>query len=154
MHSATQPVQIIRAEPHQAELVAPLFDRYRQFYGQPSHPEQAYEFVQQRLSRAESVILLAIDPNRAAVGFTQLYPSFSSVALRRIWILNDLFVLPEARHQGVALALLDAAQAVAIETQAKRLILTTAVTNQPAQALYEKAGYVRDTAFHHYQLEL
>lgn len=134
-------------------IVAPLFDAYRQFYRQPSDMQLARTFIHERLSLMESVILIAENNHRQALGFTQLYPSFSSVSARRIWILNDLFVLANARGQGAARALLDAAKAHALATGAKRLTLSTAHDN-PAQKLYESSGYERDTEFYHYSLAL
>ncbi|RZI43274.1 GNAT family N-acetyltransferase [Herbaspirillum sp. HC18] len=135
------------------DVVAPLFDGYRQFYGQPSDPALARAFVAERMALLESAIFLAQSENGEALGFTQLYPSFSSVSARRIWVLNDLFVSPAARGQGAGSALLNAAKAHALATGAKRLILSTAHDN-PAQKLYEAHGYVRDRSFYHYSLEL
>jgi GNAT superfamily N-acetyltransferase len=125
-----------------------MFDGYRQFYKQPPDPGQARRFVRNRLDRDESVVFLAIEDD-AGVGFTQLYPSFSSVSVKRVWILNDLFVVPEARQRGIASALLERAERFAVETRAKGLELKTAKDN-PAQRLYERMGWQRDEAFHHY----
>ena len=84
----------------------------------------------------------------------QLYPSYSSVAMRRLWILNDLFVRENARRERIAERLLARARQLAIETGAKGLTLATEITNRPAQALYESCGWVSDTAFRHYELVL
>ena len=84
-----------------------------------------------------------------AVGFTLLYPTFSSVSLKPLLVLNDLYVVPAVRKQGVGEALLRRAQAYAIEQKTRGLTLQTAVDN-PAQRLYEKVGWQRDTAFYHY----
>lgn len=135
------------------DVVVPLFDGYRQFYGQPSDAALARAFVAERMALLESVIFLAQSESGAALGFTQLYPSFSSVSARRIWVLNDLFVSSAARGQGVGSALLNAAKTHALATGAKRLILSTAHDN-PAQKLYEAHGYERDNSFYHYSLEL
>ena len=89
-----------------------------------------------------------------ALGFTQLYPSFSSVSTKRLWILNDLFVSDEARRFGVARALMEKARIFAIETDAKGLILETALDNEPAQALYESLGYTRDDEYYRYLLNV
>ncbi|MBD2088511.1 GNAT family N-acetyltransferase [Microcoleus sp. FACHB-1515] len=145
-------MQIIHADVSLVEQVAPLFDRYRQFYGQPSDLNRAKDFLRDRLTQSESVMFVAMA--ETALGFTQLYPSFSSVSLQRIWILNDLFVLPEARNQGIGMALLERAKAWGIETQAKRISLRTAVDNVAAQTLYQKAGYLKDNAFWQYDLDL
>jgi GNAT superfamily N-acetyltransferase len=101
----------------------------------------------------ESVIFVAQNQQGQAIGFTQLYPAFSSVSARRIWILNDLFVTPGARGNGVARQLLDMAKNHAVATGAKRLALSTARDN-PAQKLYESVGYERDNLFYHYSLTL
>lgn len=144
---------IVRAQHEHLALVVPLFDAYRVFYKQPSDPARAHDFLQQRLHAGDSVLFLALHDD-GALGFTQLYPSFSSVATQRIWILNDLFVTPHARGQGVAQALLRHAHHWGQETQAKRLVLTTAIDNMAAQRVYEKLGWQRDTAFYHYELAL
>ncbi|WP_292935492.1 GNAT family N-acetyltransferase [Noviherbaspirillum sp.] len=136
-----------------AEIIAPLFDGYRQFYGQASDLPLAREFILDRLALLESVILLAENGQGEALGFTQLYPSFSSVSARRIWILNDLFVVPQARGTGVGKALLEAVRMHAAACGAKRLALSTAHDN-PAQKLYESVGYQRDTSFFHYSLNV
>ncbi|HEX6290187.1 MAG TPA: GNAT family N-acetyltransferase [Herpetosiphonaceae bacterium] len=143
-------IEVTRAQPDHIDLVAPLFDGYRQFYGQVSDIEAGRRFLQERISADESVIFVAFG-GAAAVGFTQLYPTFSSVVLRRLWILNDLFVAPEARRRGVARALLEHARQFAVQTDAKGLVLETAVDN-PAQRLYEALGWRRDSGFYHYAL--
>ncbi|HYD97252.1 MAG TPA: GNAT family N-acetyltransferase [Noviherbaspirillum sp.] len=134
------------------DLVAPLFDAYRQFYRQAPDAALARAFIQERLALLESAIFLALNGDEP-VGFTQLYPSFTSVGARRIWVLNDLYVAPLARGQGVGSALLDAAKAHARATGAKRIDLSTAQDN-PARKLYEAHGYTRESGFCHYSLPL
>ena len=144
-----------RAAVADLDAVAPLFDAYRQFYGQRSDLAAARAFLEERLRRDESVIFLAVDgeePGNEALGFTQLYPSFSSVSVRRLWILNDLFVRPGLRRGGVGRRLLERAREWAIETDAKGLMLATAVGNASARALYESCGWRRDEEFEHYVL--
>ena len=143
------------AGPRDAELVAPLFDAYRQFYEQPSDAALALAFIRERLERRESVVFLAERDGRP-VGFVQLYPVFSSTAARprRLWILNDLFVAPEARGGGVARALMLRARRLAEETDAVGLELATAHTNLAAQRLYESLGWRRDEQFPRYELTL
>ena len=142
-------VRAVRAELNDLDALVPLFDAYRQFYAQPSDPEGARTFLADRLKRGESVIFLAVTEG-AVVGFTQLYPSFSSVSMQRLWILNDLFVAPNARKGGVGHALLERAEHWASETGAKGLTLTTQLTNVTAQRLYEACGWTKDDAFFHY----
>ena len=149
------PAEIRRATTADIEAVTPLFDAYRQFYGQPSDPGLARDFISQRLARNESVIFLARRDGRG-VGFVQLYPAFSSTAHRprRLWILNDLFVAPEARRGGVAQALLAAARRLAEESGAVGLELVTARTNLAAQRLYQSLGWRHDDGFLRYELSL
>ena len=134
--------------------LAILFDGYRLFYKRPSDVAAAREFLRERLALRESVIFVARDASGDSVGFTQLYPCFSSVSARRLWILNDLFVAEPARGRGVARALMDAARKHALQTGAIRLILQTERDNARAQALYESLGYVRSDGMYEYSLEL
>lgn len=135
------------AIPEDAALIAPLFDAYRQFYEQPADADAALAFITARLERGESVILLARRPDGSALGFCQLYPSFCSVLAAPIYVLYDLFVVPDARRLGVGRALLLAAEAYARATGHARMDLTTARNNLRAQALYESLGWVRDEVF-------
>ena len=140
-----------RADLADLDVLIPLFDGYRQFYGQRSDVAAARAFLAERLRRDESVIFIAIG-DEEALGFTQLYPSFSSVSLKRLWILNDLFVSPAARRGGVGRSLLERARDWAVETDARGLTLTTALTNTAARSLYESCGWRLDDEFAHYQL--
>jgi GNAT superfamily N-acetyltransferase len=142
-------VRTVRAELNDLDAFVPLFDGYRQFYGARSDPEGARAFLADRLKRGESVVFLAI-VDGAIVGFTQLYPSFSSVSMKRLWVLNDLFVTADARKSGAGRALLERAERWAAETGAKGLTLSTQVTNLTAQRLYEACGWTKDDEFFHY----
>lgn len=135
------------------EALVPLFAAYRTFYGQPDDPQTARGFLDNRLRNEESVIFIARLDGRA-VGFTQLYPIFSSVGASRTWLLNDLYVEEDARRRGVAAALLDAARQHGISTGATSLTLQTTKDNAPAQALYEREGWVRQQDFYWYDLPL
>lgn len=134
--------------------LAPLFDGYRQFYGQPADLARAHDFLAQRIHLHESVILLACGDHGEGLGFTQLYPLFSSVRTVRTWLLNDLFVVASARRQGVAAGLLGAAAEHARALGAASLSLSTALDNAPAQALYESLGWQRDRQFCEYSITL
>ena len=123
-----------------------LFDSYRQFYGRSSDLPAAKAFLADRFNNSESVVFVAYEGNNL-IGFTQLYPSFSSVSLQRIYILNDLFVDELGRRKGVASKLIAEAVNFARRAGAIRLALSTAATNLNAQALYEAAGWERDDDF-------
>ncbi len=130
------------------DRVAPLFDSYRQFYRLPPDAGMAREFIAERLRHRDSVIFLA-EQGAVAVGFVQLYPLFSSTAARpgRLWLLNDLYVVPAARGTGAGRALMERARAHAVETGATGLFLQTARDNTAAQRLYQSLGYRRDELF-------
>lgn len=152
-HASRASLRIGRASVVDVLEVAPLFDAYRQFYGQESDLSASTAFINERLSRGESTILVARQDG-VAVGFTQLYPSFSSVAMRRILVLNDLFVRPESRKLGIGSALIEAAVATGREKNCRRLTLCTEVVNTVAQTLYESRGWVRDEQFYYYSFGL
>jgi ribosomal protein S18 acetylase RimI-like enzyme len=149
-------MQIIRATTEHLELVAPLFDQYRQFYRQAPDPAAARSYIAQRLNNEDAVIFAALSEKggREGLGFVQLYPSLASIPMKPIWILYDLFVAASARKLGVGKALMDRATQHAKETGADSLILETATDNYNAQRLYEKLGYKRDDAFYRYALLL
>ncbi|GLT14269.1 GNAT family N-acetyltransferase [Vibrio algivorus] len=132
------------------EAVAQLFDSYRQFYGQKPNLSGSRSFIEERLSCSDSVIFLALDYQDKPLGFAQLYPSYSSVAMKRMWYLNDLFVAESARKQGVGKALLQQVKTYAVETDALTVKLATAVDNEIAKKLYISEGYLKITAFEHF----
>ncbi|MDT9000849.1 GNAT family N-acetyltransferase [Paucibacter sp. APW11] len=127
--------------------LAELFDQYRRFYEQPADLPLAHRFLAERMSRGESVILLAESEAQQALGFCQLYPTFCSVEARPIYALYDLYVLPAQRRSGAGTALLKAAEQLARREGKARMDLTTARDNLRAQSLYESLGWVRDEVF-------
>ena len=153
----SQPFSIVEANTEHVDALAQLFDAYRVFYQQPSDPAAAKTFVHDRLANSQSVVFLALggpDGRGTPLGFTQLYPSFSSVSMRRLWILNDLYVAPDGRRRGVARALIDRARKLAVDTNAKGIILETTIDNLPAQALYDACGFTKITEFYRYFLDV
>ena len=129
--------------------VASLFDGYRQFYAQAPDLALATAYIRDRISKNESVILVA-EAQGVIIGFCQLYPTFCSVEAKPIYSLYDLFVAPAARKLGVGKALLLAAEQHAVQNGFARMDLTTAKTNVPAQALYESLDWQRDEVFYAY----
>lgn len=128
------------------DVLASLFDQYRQFQGQAGDVDAARSFLRERFDHGESVIFIALDGQRA-VGFAQLYPSFSSVSLSRVFILNDLFVHDAGRRRGVASQLLSALESYAWSFGAARISLNVARSNVSAQALYAACGWKADDQF-------
>ena len=143
-------VLIKKASISDAKQVASLFNSYRIFYNQTSDENGALEFVTERLSKSESTVFIAKTRNEECLGFVQLYPSFSSQFMQRMWILNDLYVSENYRMLGIASALIQAAKEHASRTKARGLILCTQDSNHQAQALYKKIGFepLRDYQWH------
>lgn len=134
---------IIQASTQHLDHLVPLFDGYRIFYRQDSNKQAARDFLSERLTKQDAIIYIAYKNNKA-VGFTQLFPSFSSVSMQPLYILNDLFVDENYRKQGIGVALLNQAKQLCREQNYKGLALQTE-TNNPAQHLYESLGWKKDT---------
>lgn len=147
-------VHVLRADATHLETIASLFDAYRGFYGQPSNLPQSRDFIAERMALNESAIFYVEDSSAGALGFVQLYPTFSSISAHRIWLLSDLFTTPSARGRGVGTLLMNAARDFALSTGAKGVILETATDNLGAQRLYESLGYARDPGYYTYCLDL
>ncbi|WP_422079740.1 GNAT family N-acetyltransferase [Ulvibacterium sp.] len=141
-------ISILKADRIHIPLVVPLFDGYRVFYGQKSDFEAARKFLEERFKRNESVLFLALYQGKP-VGFTQLYTTFSSASLQSIFILNDLFVDKAFRKKGIGEALLQRAQEHCVKLGYKGLALETE-TDNPAQKLYERLGWKKDSSWFHY----
>ena len=144
---------IVLATTNNLENLSVLFDRYRVFYKQPSDIERAKQFLSERLLRKDSIIFMALSDAGEAMGFTQLYPSFSSVSTQRTYILNDLYVSEVHRNKGIGEALMERAKQFAISEGAKGITLETEVNN-PAQHLYERLGWKKDDDKFHYTWEI
>jgi len=138
----------------EAHLVIGLFDKYRVFYKKDSDITLAEKFIRTRLSNNESVIFVALDGN-VPIGFTQLYPKYSSVSAVKNWILNDLYVESNYRKQGIGEALIKTAMEFAKGDGATYVQLETAVDNYTAQSLYEGIGFQKqapDTEYFLYRI--
>lgn len=146
-------MEIYQATIDDLEGVSELFNLYRMFYEQESDLDGAKSFISSHIKNQESIIFVVKD-NQKYIGFTQLYPTFSSISMKKAWILNDLYVAAEGRKQGVGEKLLQKAKEYAIATGAKGISLSTATDNYSAQRLYERNGYTQDTQFLHYELTL
>jgi len=148
---------IIEAGVNELDMVVPLFDQYRIFYGKPSDRDLARRFLRARIEHRDSVIFLAVGGSGAdemGLGFALLYPSFDSVHAIPIWILNDLYVLEGVRRRGIAEALIGCGRELAEDTGAKVISLSTARDNAPSRKLYEALGFELDEAFCTYLLKL
>jgi ribosomal protein S18 acetylase RimI-like enzyme len=153
-------MNIKRISKEERHLVIDLFDQYRVFYKQPSNKQLADDFIKERLENNESIIFVALEQkegNEIPVGFTQLYPKYSSARAVKNWILNDLYVDAAYRKKGVGEKLIRTAMQFAKESKARVVQLETAVDNYTAQRLYESIGFVKqepDEEFFVYRVEV
>lgn len=148
-------MRIVQATLEHLDLLTPLFIKYREFYGELPFPDSSRKFLETRLKRKESVIYLALaDDEDKLLGYCQLFSSYSSLSLKRVWILNDIFVAEDARRMLVADRLLQTAKQMAKETNAVRMRVATSVSNEVAQKTYESIGFREDSKFKNYILEL
>lgn len=130
-----------------------LFDGYRAFYSKPSDIESAKVFLRERISKNESQIFVA-EENNCLIGFVQLYPIFSSTRMKKMWLLNDLFVNPNFRGKGISVALIDEAKKLCTNTGSCGMLLETAKSNLIGNQLYLKTGFSLDTAHNYYEWEV
>ena len=137
---------IRKAIPSDIGLLSSLFDQYRVFYQQASDIPGAKQFITERIQQNDSVLFVAFRDGKM-IGFTQLYPIFSSVGMKRAWLLNDLFVAEEARGTGAADELLKAAQHMGADTSSRYLMLQTAKDNLRAQKVYERNQWEKEEAY-------
>jgi ribosomal protein S18 acetylase RimI-like enzyme len=141
-----QAVSVRQAVLDDLPALADLFDQYRVFQGQRSDAVAARAFLAERFNHGESVLFIAIDSGSPA-GLAQLYPSFSSVSLSRVFVLNDLYVAESARRRGIASRLLTAVEAYAWAFGSARITLNVAKENTSAQAFYIAKGWKPDEHF-------
>lgn len=143
-------VHIRRASLSDVEQLTPLVEQYRAFYNhEPNSTTQ--QFLRDRISKNESIVFVAEEEDQL-VGFAQSYPGFSTVALAEIWLLNDVFVHPDFRRRYIAEKLMVETETAAKSAGAVRIWLRTAHLNAPAQALYERRGWIHDDVFKRYDL--
>jgi GNAT superfamily N-acetyltransferase len=135
------------------DALVPLVDAYRVFYGQASDTAGSRAFVRERFEQRDTLFFVARRDD-GLVGFAHLLFSLETVALRRIGILEDVYVADGARRTGTGGALLDAATDYARKSGLARLTLSTAHQNRPAQRLYLRHGYVPDQRFRSFNLFL
>lgn len=146
-------ITIIKAGQKEIHQVSELFNKYREFYGQNSDIASATTFISDRIVNNESVIFLALEivkDTKIPVGFIQMYPSYSSVSMKRLWILNDLYVDKSQRRRGIGKHLMDQAKTFAIDDGAKGITICTSIDNHSAQKLYEAIGYTKNDKFYYY----
>lgn len=141
-------MKVYKAQGLHIDLLAPLFDSYRIFYHQESNMPAARQFLEHLIKTGDATILIAIDEDGTGVGFTTLYPTYSSVGMAPIVTLNDLYVHPDHRQKGVGEQLILQATDWASNQGAIRLELETETDNHFAQNLYKKMGWQLESNLH------
>lgn len=136
-------------EPQDIDEVAHLFDLYRQFYKQTSDLTSSKAFISERYAKSESRIIVAISES-GIVGFTQLYPLFSSVRMKPVFLLNDLYTVSSHRNMGIGGTLIDFCQQLCRNEGIAGLSLETERSNDQGNHLYPKLGFVLDTEHNFY----
>ncbi|WP_345232725.1 GNAT family N-acetyltransferase [Olivibacter ginsenosidimutans] len=122
--------------------LATVFADYRSISGLAHNLEDGRTFLKERLEKKDSVIFIAIIDDEI-VGFTLLFPFFTPAGIKEIWLLNDIYIADEYRHQGVAQSLLSEAVFFSKKTNKSKVYLATKADNVNSQTLFEKFGFRR-----------
>lgn len=146
--------QVIKATLLHLDDVSVLFNQYRVFYQTESDIEGSKKFLRERMTNNESEIFISFNSQNQITGFAQLYPLFSSTRMKRLWLLNDLFVLSEFRGQGFSKLLIERAKELCRQTKACSLNLETAKTNALGNRLYLQEGFVVDGEHNYYAWDI
>lgn len=142
-------MRIFQATLEHLEALTPLFVAYREFHGAMPATALSKEFLQQRIEKQESVIFVAVQDEQL-LGFCQVYPSFSSLSLRPVWILNDIFVKEEHRGKQIAEKLIRYTLEQAAASDVVRIRVSISQYNEVAQRLFESTGFAEDPVFRNY----
>jgi ribosomal protein S18 acetylase RimI-like enzyme len=143
-------MEVRKASVEDLLAVASLFDAYRVFYKQESNLQASRRFISERILQGDSVILVSKDDDGTLTGFVQLYPLFSSVQMKKLWLLNDLYVDPMYRGLRISIMLIDCAKQLVAETNAAGLILETSKSNTIGNNLYLRTDFKLDLDHNYY----
>lgn len=132
------------------EILSSLFNMYRVFYRKESDLNGAIKFLTERLTHQDSEIFVAENEEKKLTGFVQLYPLFSSTRMKKLWLLNDLFVHPEFRGQGISRGLIERAKKLVVESNACGMFLETEKSNLIGNNLYPKTGFTLNKDSNYY----
>ena len=135
------------------ESLSELFEGYRKFYKKEADRDAARIFLEARIVNNDAEIFVAEDDQHLLVGFVQLYPLFSSTRMKKLWLLNDLFVLPGQRGKGISIALIDECKNLCRQTNSCGMMLETAKDNIIGNQLYQKTGFALDNNHNYYEWE-
>lgn len=144
-------MKIRKAETKDLEQLAKLFDGYRVFYQKDTDIESAKRFLADRMKNQDSVIYVCENEADKLVGFTQLYPLFSSTRMKKLWLLNDLFVDSNFRGKGLSVKLIEKAKELVRSSNACGMFLETGKDNVVGNKLYPRAGFTLNEAANYYE---
>ncbi len=147
-------MSIYKATLNDLALLSELFNDYRIFYKKPSDLEAAKTFLKARLKNEDAEIFVSFNHNEIMTGFTQLYPIFSSTRMKKLWLLNDLYVHPDYRGQGYSIALIERAKQLCRDTNACGMMLETGIDNQIGNQLYPRTGFKLNTETNFYNWDV
>jgi GNAT superfamily N-acetyltransferase len=133
MHAEIRP--LVAADREQWERLARA---YKAFY-EIVLPDAAYEQTWQRLLQQDGIHGSCAQVDGRLVGITH-YLYHTGIWTPKVCYLEDLFVEPATRGQGIARALIDAVAHSARAAGATRLYWLTHETNATARALYDKVA--------------
>jgi GNAT superfamily N-acetyltransferase len=137
----------------QFERLLPLIAAYQRFYeAEQIDEERNRAFFARFIAPSEDGVLLGAWGGDELVGYACLYWHFSSTWAAETILMNDLYVDPDSRGEGVGRALIEASAAVARERGAHCLEWMTAPDNKTAQRLYDSTGAER-SEWVEYELE-
>jgi GNAT superfamily N-acetyltransferase len=136
------------------ERLLPLIAAYQRFYEAETIDEERNRiFFSRFIAPSEDGMLLGAWRENELTGYACLYWSFASTVPAETVLMNDLYVAPAARGQGVGRALIETSAAVGRKRGAQRLEWATAPDNETAQRLYDSTGAER-SEWIEYELEL
>lgn len=131
--------EVRRAQPADADAIGRLLhDVHTEFDELTPGPQAVAERVRNLIADGEiSVVVAGADPVGLAV--LRFRPSLWQAALE--CYLEELYVVPDRRGQGIGRALMDAAIDVARREGAADMSLATGEDDVAARALYESLGF-------------
>lgn len=145
--------RVVRADAGHLDALAELADAFRGAYRAEPAPDAVRAFLADGLGPDAPPLLLA-ELDGAAAGFAAIDPVASLLRLDKLWTVTALYVTPEARRRGVAVALLGAARDLAAAEGVAALQLAAGWDNAAARGLLERLGYERDLLTTTYELKL
>ena len=84
-------------------------------------------------------------------GFVQLFLLFSSTRMKKLWLLNDLFVTSDYRGKGISVKLIERAKKLVTDSAACAMFLETEKSNIIGNNLYHKTGFEQNEGSNFYE---